>query len=79
MEPTNDPRHEAALGEALQKARKRRGLSARQLASLIDIDHSDLSRIERGRPTSLERYDRIAKALGLVLVIRFRPETRRAA
>jgi transcriptional regulator with XRE-family HTH domain len=79
MEPTSLPTHEVAAGALLRKARLRRGWSCRHLAALLDMDHSELSRIERGRATSLERYDLIARALGLALVIRFRPATQRAA
>jgi transcriptional regulator with XRE-family HTH domain len=39
------------LGEAIRQARKAVGLSSRQLAPLVGIHHSVLSRIERGEVT----------------------------
>lgn len=37
------------LGKNLQKARKAKGLSLRQLSSLCTSDHSDINRIEKGK------------------------------
>lgn len=40
--------HLKKLGENLKKIRISRGLSLRQLATLCDIDHSDIGKIEKG-------------------------------
>jgi transcriptional regulator with XRE-family HTH domain len=60
------------LGSALRKARKARGLAGRELARQVGMDHANLWRIEEGRETSLVTYNEIAKALGLVIIIRFK-------
>ena len=67
-----------ALGQSITAARIKRKLGGRELARLVGIDHGYLWRIEHGRAATLERYDSIAKALGMVLVFRFRPEKRAA-
>jgi len=63
---------EAATGAMLRRARERQGISCRTLATRLGWDHSELSRIERGRVTPLSRYEQIARALGLEMAIRFR-------
>jgi transcriptional regulator with XRE-family HTH domain len=70
---------EAAAGAVLRKARLRQGLTCRGLAVILGCDHSELSRIERGRTTTLARYREIAQALGLKVTVRFRSDTKRAA
>lgn len=67
---------EAAAGAALRKARLRKGLSCRALASATGCDHSEVSRIERGRTATLARYRELASALGMVVVVRFVPDRR---
>ena len=64
--------HEAEAGAVLRAARVKKGITCRGLAGILGWDHSELSRIERGQATSMARYDAIAKALGMTLVIRFR-------
>ena len=60
------------VGAALQAARAQLGISQKQLASLSGIDQSDISKIERGAANpSLSTLDRLAKALGGSLDIRF--------
>lgn len=70
---------EAETGALLRAARERKGLTCRAVAQSLGINHSELSRIERGRVTSLSRYDEIARAIGLRVVVRFRPDSQRAA
>jgi transcriptional regulator with XRE-family HTH domain len=64
---------EAEVGAMLRRARLKRKMSCRDLAAQLGWDHSELSRIERGRVTSLSRYERIANELGKSLKITFRP------
>ena len=58
------------LGRFLRLYRLKAGLTCRQVARSLGWDHSELSRIERGQPTSLARYRAIAKALRLALTLR---------
>lgn len=37
-----------ALGERIKKLREKKGLSLRQLAALCNVDHSVISKIEKG-------------------------------
>ena len=60
----------------LKKARVLAGLTVRGMARLLDTDHSEVCKIERGRPSPLARYARIADLLGCDLVVRIK---RRAA
>lgn len=38
-----------ALGKSIEKFRKSQGLSYRQLAQKCDVDHSNISKIEKGK------------------------------
>lgn len=38
-----------ALGKSVEKFRKSQGLSYRQLAQKYDVDHSNISKIEKGK------------------------------
>lgn len=38
-----------ALGKSVEKFRKSQGLSYRQLAQKCDVDHSNISKIEKGK------------------------------
>ena len=63
---------ESEVGAMLRKAREQRGLGCRELAARLGWDHSELSRIERGRVTSLSRYEKIANELGRSLKVTLR-------
>ena len=67
---------EAVVGAALKKARRRAGVSLRSLAGALSTDHSEVAKIERGRPSTLARYAKIADLLGCDLVVKVK---RRAA
>jgi ribosome-binding protein aMBF1 (putative translation factor) len=67
---------EADVGRMLKKARKRAGVSLRSMAAALDTNHSEVAKIERGRPSTLARYARIADLLGCDLIVRVK---RRAA
>lgn len=58
----------AALGKVIRDARRARGLTLKGLATLADIDFSQLSKVERGgsgvAPATLER---IGQELGFSL------------
>lgn len=60
-------------GATLRLARKRAGLSVRAFAELQGITHSEISRIERGRGTTLEKYAALASGLGLTIHDLFPP------
>lgn len=50
----------------IREARKRAGLSQIQLAELVGMDQSGISRIERGeRPVTVDMLKAIAQALGV--------------
>ena len=54
------------IGESIRDARLARGISLRQLAREVGIDHSHLSKIENGRDTvGKKSLLRIAEALGM--------------
>lgn len=54
------------LGGLIRAARKRAGLTQVDLATLVEVDHSHLSRVERGAAElSLGALVRIARALDL--------------
>ena len=60
-------RHEvrARIGNRIKEIREERGIEARELARLIGIDASNLSRIENGRySVGLDILSKIATALG---------------
>lgn len=53
------------IGECIREARKARGISLRQLAREVGIDHSHLSKIENGRDTiGRKSLLKVAEALG---------------
>jgi transcriptional regulator with XRE-family HTH domain len=50
----------------IREARKRAGMSQTQLAELVGVDQSGVSRIERGeRPVTVDMLKAIARALGV--------------
>jgi transcriptional regulator with XRE-family HTH domain len=55
------------FGKTLQTIRRRKGTSQRELAKLIGVDFSYISKIENGRlpPPAADRVIAIAKALGV--------------
>jgi predicted transcriptional regulator len=63
---------EALVGAALKKARRRAKVSLRGMAVLLDTDHSEVARVERGRPSTLTRYAKIANLLGCDLIVRIK-------
>jgi len=61
-----------ALARLVIKHRAALGLSQQDLARRVGTSHSAISRIESGRPkTSVETLQRIARALGVRLVLGF--------
>jgi transcriptional regulator with XRE-family HTH domain len=60
---------EKEVGEQLRMLRERQGLSCRQVAALNGWNHSSVSRLERGAPTTLTRYAKHARALGARLYV----------
>ncbi|TDF66052.1 helix-turn-helix domain-containing protein [Cupriavidus sp. L7L] len=57
-----------ALGDAIRRIRKERGLSQEQLALSAEIDVSYLGRVERGdNNVAVLRLERIAEALGVTM------------
>ncbi|WP_454735490.1 helix-turn-helix domain-containing protein [Cupriavidus necator] len=57
-----------ALGDAIRRIRKARGLSQEQLALSAEIDVSYLGRVERGdNNAAVLRLERIAEALGVTM------------
>lgn len=57
-----------ALGEAIRRVRKERGLSQEQLALTAEVDLSYLGRVERGdNAAALLTLKRIADALGVTM------------
>ena len=58
---------DAGFGRALREFRRRAGLSQRQLAQVVGVDFSYISKLENGRlpPPSTDTIVRIADALGI--------------
>jgi len=57
-----------ALGDAIRRIRKERGLSQEQLALSAEIDVSYLGRVERGdNNVAVLRLERISEALGVTM------------
>ncbi|WP_309249538.1 helix-turn-helix transcriptional regulator [Paraburkholderia sp. CNPSo 3272] len=57
-----------ALGEAIRRVRKGRGMSQEQLALTAEVDLSYLGRVERGdNAAALLTLKRIADALGVTM------------
>jgi len=62
-----------ALGAALRKERKRKGLSQTDVGRSVGIDQPTVSRVEKGNPgTELGTLFRLLAALGLELSIQER-------
>lgn len=53
------------MGSPLRSARVKRGLTLRQACALVELDISQLSRIERDGKTSRETAARLAKFFGI--------------
>lgn len=61
---TSNSRFQLLFGENLNKLRNKQNLSFRQLAQRCDIDHSDISKIEKGeRNIQLSSVLQLAKGL----------------
>lgn len=60
---------QALFGKQLEKQRKLKKLSYRQLAQRCDLDHSDLSKIEKG-----ERNIQLSSVLQLCLGLNIHPK-----
>jgi transcriptional regulator with XRE-family HTH domain len=71
-----DTTPEVVVGAMLKKARKRSGVSLRSMGAALGSGHSEVCRIERGRPSPLSKYAKIADLLGYDLVVKLK---RRAA
>ena len=58
------------IGPVLAKRRAEKGISQKELASVAGIDHSDISKIERGVANpAVGTLERIARALDAELVV----------
>lgn len=65
---------ERALVQAMIDARKRTGMTQKQLAEKTGIAQSDISKFETGGGNpSLRTLQRLAAGMGMVLHIEFRP------
>lgn len=53
------------IGEAIKKVRLSQNLTQEQLGEKIGVRKAQISRIERGRSTSLAAVSRVFKALGI--------------
>jgi transcriptional regulator with XRE-family HTH domain len=67
MANETERRRARAAGKAIERARRARGLSARGLAELADLDFGYVRRIEKGQGASVEVYARLAALLGIDL------------
>lgn len=63
------------IGLKLKKLREDLGLSLREVASRIDIDHSYISKIEKGKMPSLEKLKRLCDLYGVSVQSLFGEET----
>lgn len=54
------------IGQDLQTWRKLRGLTTAQVADRAGLSRPTVELLERGHPSSLETYLRIARALGIL-------------
>lgn len=64
MEFINEKEFQIALGYNLRRIRKSKGFTQEQLANELDIEISQISRIERGLiTTSIYNFHKISKCL----------------
>ena len=61
------------LGSAIRQARKARNMSQDELASLVGLSKSQISRVENGLAKSLSTMDAVLKALSLSPFIELKP------
>jgi transcriptional regulator with XRE-family HTH domain len=75
----DEDRLRSVFGSRVREARKRRGLSGRELAALAGVTHSFISQIENGQVTpAVSKMLRISHALGIPMAELFeirRPST----
>lgn len=64
------------LGNAIQRCRKRTGMTQTELAKEAGLRQATISRIEQGNRAEISSIFSICAALGLELVIRERPVTK---
>ncbi|MDE2106815.1 MAG: helix-turn-helix transcriptional regulator [Patescibacteria group bacterium] len=58
------------VGDQIAAARKAKSMSQRQLAAEAGVERCTLMRIEKGEVGNMETIDKIARALGMRLVVR---------
>lgn len=58
------------LGAMLAEARKRRGLTQKELAEILDMGQPNLSRIEQGKYMSVDAVGRYLSAIGAKLEVK---------
>lgn len=64
-------RRRLEIGACITELRQKKGLSIRELASIVEIDHANIGKIERGRyNVSIDILGRIADALGAKITIK---------
>jgi len=60
---------ETPFGSALKAERERRGLSPTEMARLLGISFTHLKTLESGTNPRIDTADRIARALGMRIVL----------
>lgn len=59
------------LAKLIKKKREKFGLSGREFAALLDVDPSEVSKIEKGiRNMKIERIEKICKILDIKITIK---------
>jgi transcriptional regulator with XRE-family HTH domain len=54
-----------SIGRQIRKERKHRKMTQKQLGSAVPMDHTDLSRVERGKDLKVSQLLRIAEVFGI--------------
>lgn len=64
------------IGEKLRDIRERKGFTMRQVAEIIDIDYSYISKIEKGKIPSLDKLNKLCDLYGISVASLFGEEVK---
>lgn len=64
------------IGEKLREIREKKGFTMRQVAEIIDIDYSYISKIEKGKIPSLDKLNKLCDLYGITAASLFGEEVK---
>jgi transcriptional regulator with XRE-family HTH domain len=64
------------IGEKLREIREKKGFTMRQVAEIIDIDYSYISKIEKGKIPSLDKLNKLCDLYGITVASLFGEEVK---